>query len=99
MVFLKIFACRAAKYATPKEVVSKSLRQEPIFNADTAYNFIQKQVDFGPRVPNSLAHQNCHEFLKKTLRRFGADVITQKAQVKSGSCSPVEYIVSPCKTN
>ena len=65
-----------------QEIISKSLRQVPVFNADTAYNFIQKQVDFGPRVPNSLAHRNCHDFLKKTLRRFGADVVTQKAQVK-----------------
>ena len=26
------------------------------FNADSAFNYIQRQVDFGPRVPGSAAH-------------------------------------------
>tara|TARA_Y100001968_G_scaffold172449_1_gene157837 strand:+ start:1055 stop:2053 length:999 start_codon:yes stop_codon:yes gene_type:complete len=63
-------------------IISESLKKVPIFNPDTAYSFIQKQVDFGPRVPNSLAHKNCHNFLTTTLRRFGADVITQEASIK-----------------
>ena len=30
----------------------------PEFNADSAYAFVQKQVDFGPRIPNTPAQEN-----------------------------------------
>ena len=62
--------------------ISQTTVEVPLFSPDTAYKFIQKQVDFGPRVPNSMAHLHCHDFLSKTLRRFGADVTTQEALVK-----------------
>ena len=29
----------------------------PAFNADSAFVFVKKQVDFGPRVPNTEAHR------------------------------------------
>ena len=29
----------------------------PEFNADSAYTYVEKQVAFGPRVPNSEAHK------------------------------------------
>src|SRR5687767_15761299 len=29
----------------------------PDFNADSAYFFVKKQVDFGPRIPNTDAHR------------------------------------------
>lgn len=50
----------------------------PKFNPDSAYAFIKRQVDYGPRVPNSQAHQQCGTFLTSTLRRFGAEVIEQE---------------------
>ena len=51
------------------------------FNADSAFHFIQMQVDFGPRVPNTEAHRKCAEFLASTLERFGAEVIVQRADL------------------
>lgn len=53
----------------------------PSFNADSAYNFVAKQVDFGPRVPNSVAHLACGDYLTAELKRFGADVTEQKMVV------------------
>jgi Zn-dependent M28 family amino/carboxypeptidase len=50
----------------------------PDFNADSAYHFVQKQVDFGPRVPNSAAHQKCAAWLASEFRRHGLVVIEQK---------------------
>lgn len=50
----------------------------PIFNTDSAYFYIEKQVAYGPRVPNSEAHAQCAEYLVETLERFGAQVITQE---------------------
>lgn len=55
----------------------------PTFNEDSAYHFIQKQVDFGPRVPNSNAHKNCGNFLVQKLKGYGAEVIEQTGKVRA----------------
>ena len=49
----------------------------PSFNSDSAYLFIQKHVDFGPRVPNSIEHKLCGEYLSNILKSYGASVIEQ----------------------
>lgn len=51
------------------------------FSADSAYHFVQQQVDFGARVPNSAAHAACALYLAETLTRFGAEVTVQKASL------------------
>ena len=42
----------------------------PEFNEDSAYHYIQQQVDFGPRFPNNEAHGKTAEFLKSKLASF-----------------------------
>lgn len=49
----------------------------PVFDADSAFNYVQKQVDFGPRVPNSAAHVACGNFIATQLEKFGAQVTNQ----------------------
>ena len=51
----------------------------PEFNADSAFLFIEKQADFGPRVPGTKAHENCLNWLEKKLRAFGFSVSIQSA--------------------
>lgn len=53
----------------------------PKFSVDSAYRYIQKQVDFGPRVPNTKPHANCATYLTHKLRNFGAEVTVQEADV------------------
>lgn len=53
----------------------------PAFNGKNAYDFVQKQVDFGPRVPNTQEHENCAVWLKETLQSFGTEVIMQNAMI------------------
>jgi len=53
----------------------------PVFNADSAYKYIQQQVDFGPRVPNTKAHKACAVFLEQFFRRFADDVLVQEGKV------------------
>lgn len=53
------------------------------FNADSAYRYVERQVAFGPRVPNSDAHCRCGEWLESELRRHGADVILQNASLEA----------------
>ena len=55
--------------------------QVPQFSADSAYQYIQTQADFGPRVPNTAAHKACGEFLAKKLEEFGAKVYNQYADL------------------
>lgn len=49
----------------------------PAFDADSAYQFIQDQVNFGPRVPNSEAHRNAKDYLESQLERYADKVIVQ----------------------
>jgi hypothetical protein len=53
----------------------------PAFNADSAYHYIESQVNFGPRVPNTPEHLACADYLTEKLTQFGADVIVQKGEV------------------
>ena len=52
--------------------------QRPSFSADSAYVYIERQMAFGPRVPNSAAHTQCAVWLIEQLRELGAEVELQK---------------------
>lgn len=84
--------------ATPKNVVV------PTFNRDSALHYVQKQVDFGPRVPNTKAHQECARWIIKKFQSFGAQTIAQdfKAQHHDGSFFNARNIIAtynPQQTN
>jgi hypothetical protein len=42
----------------------------PDFNADSAYAYVQTQVEFGPRVPNTEEHSLCAQYLYGKLNTF-----------------------------
>ena len=50
----------------------------PAFSSDSAYTYIERQMAFGPRVPNSNAHMQCAVWLIEQLKAFGAEVELQK---------------------
>lgn len=52
----------------------------PAFNSDSAFLYVKKQVDFGPRVPNTEAHRKCAAWLSAEFKRHGLTVIEQKFQ-------------------
>lgn len=62
-------------------IVQEYQKVSPDFNADSAYRYVAKQVEFGPRVPNTKEHIACGDYLVTTLRKFGADVQEQKMTV------------------
>ncbi len=70
----------AQSSGTQKQVEVQS--KLPVFNADSAFWFVQQQVNFGPRVPNSDAHEQCGNYLVNELKRFGATVYEQKTTIK-----------------
>lgn len=53
----------------------------PPFNADSAYHYVATQVAFGPRIPNTPAHEEAADYLVGKLKRFGANVTIQEFQV------------------
>lgn len=50
----------------------------PRFNADSAYSYVAKQVAFGPRIPETVAHQATKNYLESKLKEFGAQVTLQE---------------------
>ncbi len=71
--------------APPSETPAKPAIQVsvPDFNADSAYLFIKKQVDFGPRVPGSAAHKKCAAWLVSEFKRYGLTVVEQKFKAET----------------
>lgn len=49
----------------------------PTFSADSAYAYIEKQVSFGPRVPNTREHRQAGDYLIQKLEALGANVSVQ----------------------
>ena len=66
-----------------KPILVESNIEKPNFNADSAYLFIQQQVDFGPRFPNNEAHGKCAKYLENKLKSFGLTTITQLGKAKT----------------
>ncbi len=68
----------------------------PVFDEHSAYDFIQKQVDFGPRVMGSEGHDACAKWLVEQFKSFGAKVIEQKftATVYTGETFPANNIIA-----
>ncbi|NLZ73066.1 MAG: glutamine cyclotransferase, partial [Bacteroidales bacterium] len=64
-----LIACGGSK---ARQSNSMDLTEEkvivPQFNADSAYSFIEKQVSFGPRVPNTAGHKACGNYLEAKLK-------------------------------
>ena len=55
-------------------------RSIPQFNGENAYAYLQKQCEFGPRVPGSKEAKQCLQFLKLELAKFTEHVVEQKFQ-------------------
>jgi len=80
---LNIAACGSAQQADNTEAESFSTANVPAFNADSAYQYVKRQVDFGPRVPNTDAHRACGDYLIQQLEQFGAKTYVQQAEVST----------------
>lgn len=76
---LSLLACSCGKNTQKTTTTVESYQQvSPDFNADSAYVYVDKQVSFGPRVPNTPQHTACGDYLVAELKRFGAEVQEQK---------------------
>lgn len=82
---LALMSCTSDKAASESKQAeeSASTPTAPVaqFSADSAYSYVERQVAFGPRVPGSAAHASAAAWLESELRRHGAEVIVQKAEL------------------
>ena len=74
-----LYSCESSKKSIDQgnDKNLKEAKTVPSFNSDSAYYFIEKQVSFGPRVPNTDPHKACGAYLVERLTASGATVIEQ----------------------
>jgi len=83
IIIYSISSCNSSIPKTeekPQKVTEKWIKGGD-FNADSAYQFIAKQVNFGPRVPNTSKHKKCGDWLVSKLKKIGFQVTEQKGEV------------------
>lgn len=82
-ILLSAFSCGTNnnKINSVQELEKNITVKVPQFDADSAYKYIQAQVDFGPRTPNSKGHVACGDYLTAKLAEHGAKVISQNAEL------------------
>ncbi len=97
-----LWACQAdrsasqAKEETATEEPSAKKVPVPRFERDSAFAFVEAQVSFGPRVPNTEAHQQCKNWLVDKFKSYGASVIEQDfdAQAYTGETLKATNIIA-----
>ena len=85
---------------TPKPKVKTSNKNPaPQFNADSAYAFVKKQCEFGPRVPTANAHIKCGDWLVAKLKSYGLEVYEQQTNViaYNNKSTPLRNIIASYK--
>ncbi len=53
----------------------------PKFDAEQAFSYLVRQVDFGPRAPNTKAHEECLQYLKHEFSLYADSVELQNFNV------------------
>ena len=74
---------------TPKPVATSYERVAPKFSVDSAFSYVAKQCDFGPRVMNTAAHDSCGAWIAKKFESFGVKVTLQTANLKLYDGTPI----------
>lgn len=100
-----IISCGNSKPKTTRTSKAKETKapavKAPDFNADSAYNFVAKQLSFGPRVPGTEAHKACALWMEQTLARFADEVNVQsfKSRVYDNRIFEGKNIIASFKPN
>ncbi len=87
--FLLLVSCGNLKKQTTDESVSMQ-PIGPAFCADSAYQYCQAQCDFGPRIMNSQAHDDCEAWIISKFKGFGMTVTPQKTVLKGYDGTPLK---------
>jgi len=72
------------------------------FDGDAAFNYLQKQCDFGPRNPGSRGYLECKNYLIKNLNDFADTVFTQPfsyTELRENNTFELENIIAQFKVD
>ncbi len=84
-VFICLSCATPAKKNTTESIdgpVEAQSIKFPVFSGDSAWHFAEAQTVYGPRIPNSSAHEACKKYLVNSLEHFGVKVTQQSFTVK-----------------
>lgn len=76
-------SAKASGSASDSETGTDHTTPRVAFSADSAYSYIERQLAFGPRVPNTDGHRAASAWIASELRRHGAEVELQEATLKA----------------
>jgi len=85
VLFMAAFSC-GGQQETPSGARSASAE----FDAASAYGFVKKQVEFGPRVPGTPAHAACADWFVQTLKQWTPDVVVQEFKARAFDGRPLD---------
>lgn len=80
---LALGSCKNQKTASESDQTDTIAVTRVRFNADSAFASIEAQCAFGPRVPNSTAHQKCGDYIVNRFKSLGLQVTEQKVDLKA----------------
>lgn len=92
LVVLSLTTCNTRpSEQKPPTVAAKPTIEVPDFNADSAYAFTAAQIAFGPRVPNTTAHQACFSYLYAKLGEYCDTVISQPGKARAWNGTTLNF--------
>ncbi len=82
IIYLGLDGLSAYTYAEsdpnlPSSVSAEEVSDDDTFNAKRAFAYLEKQCDFGPRVPGTTAHQEAQAYLFTELEKYADEVMLQ----------------------
>ncbi len=83
LLFLFLFfeiGCKSDPKPRPTLPVPEAVVKVPKFDRDSAFSFVEKQVAFGPRLPNTSSHVQCKDWMVKKFESLGLKIIEQPFQ-------------------
>ena len=89
LMLLALCSCKDQPKDSNSEQIETEIKQPFTvqFDADSAYRYVQEQVDFGPRVPGSAAHGKTARYLEQKLAQFCDTAFTQYGYMKGSKGS------------
>jgi hypothetical protein len=104
IVFLLFFLCIPVFGTKLNSNYSYSLPESSVhfpieFNATQAYEDIRTQLDFGFRVPGTIAHNACADWIRNELQPVTDEVITHNFELTSIQCQNILGKLNTNKSN
>ncbi len=101
LIIVLISACKSDPKGGVTTDSPKPKAKIPVFTVDSAYSFLQEQVDFGFRYPGTKEQEACRDYLVAKLESFGLKVQVQdfEATIFDGEKVPGYNIIAQHKPN